>query len=383
MSEYRLSDYGSMIQDRIRTDAYAEAINVAVKPGSVVLDIGTGTGVFALLAARAGARKVIAVESSELIQVARETAAANGLESTIEFVHGLSTDLDLSEPADVIVSDLHGVLPLYSGLIPSIVDARTRLLAPGGVLIPCRDSLWACPIESAEEYEHHVASWNRRPYGLDLGAASPIAKNNWWKAGDAGKPLAPGECLGALNYLQIESPNVSSSVHWSADRDGALSGFLVWFDSQLHGDIGFTNAPDAPRMVFGRGFFPVDEPVELRTGDEISLDFSASLVGGEYVFRWKTRVADSSTPGALRADFMQSTLFSFPLTPERLTQLADDHKPKLTDAGEAVAFLLTHADGDRTLGELAAEMQVRHPSLFRSADEALRFVTHITQEHCR
>ena len=149
---YSLESYGNMIADSVRMDAYARALRLAVKPGSVVLDIGAGTGIFALLACQFGARRVYAIEPSDTIQAAREIAAANGFAERIEFFQEMSTAITLPEPADVIVSDLRGVLPFYQHHLPAIADARRRLLAPGGVLIPRSDTLWLACVEAEDLY---------------------------------------------------------------------------------------------------------------------------------------------------------------------------------------------------------------------------------------
>src|SRR6185436_18926126 len=117
---YRLREYGQMIADLGRTAAYAKALERRVTPDSVVVDIGTGTGIFALLAARLGARKVYAIDYG------RRIAAANGLSERIEFIQGFSTDVQLAEQADVIVSDIHGVLPAHDRSLFAIIDARDR-----------------------------------------------------------------------------------------------------------------------------------------------------------------------------------------------------------------------------------------------------------------
>src|SRR3954463_12958845 len=110
---YSLRDYGEMVADELRTQSYARALQRCVRPGSVVLDIGTGTGILALLACRYGARRVFAVEPSESIEVAREMARAHGVEARIDFFQALSTDFTLPDPADVVFSALHGILPLF------------------------------------------------------------------------------------------------------------------------------------------------------------------------------------------------------------------------------------------------------------------------------
>ena len=88
---YSVADYGIMIADRVRMEAYMQALRSAVRPGGVVVDIGTGTGIFALLACRFGARRVYAIEPNDAIQVAREIARANGYAERIEFLQMLST----------------------------------------------------------------------------------------------------------------------------------------------------------------------------------------------------------------------------------------------------------------------------------------------------
>src|SRR5580765_20177 len=101
---YRVVDYGDMIADAVRMDAFVAALRGAVTPGCVVVDIGTGTGIFALLACSLGARRVYAIERNDTIEVARTIAAANGLSDRIEFRQALSTAVTLPEPADVIVA---------------------------------------------------------------------------------------------------------------------------------------------------------------------------------------------------------------------------------------------------------------------------------------
>ena len=113
MAEYSVVDYGLMMTDKARMSAYTAALRRVVDSTSVVVDIGSGTGIFAIMACAFGARRVIAIESGPAIQVARDSARANGCSDRIEFVQAQSTEVDLDEPADIIVSDLHGVLPLY------------------------------------------------------------------------------------------------------------------------------------------------------------------------------------------------------------------------------------------------------------------------------
>src|SRR5205823_3186080 len=175
---YSLSAYGSMLADRARVDAYAQALRKTVRPGSVVVEIGTGPGVFAALACQLGAGRVFAIEQGEIIQVAREVAAANGCADKIEFFEGLSDRVTLPVRADVILSDLRGVLPFFQRHIPAIMDARQRFLAPGGTMIPRKDALWVAVVEAPKCYGELVDPWDQNPFGQNLSPARRLAVNN-------------------------------------------------------------------------------------------------------------------------------------------------------------------------------------------------------------
>ena len=157
---YSVNSYGKMIKDRVRMDTYLQALKQHIFPGAVVLDIGTGTGIHALMACQLGAEKVYAIEPADAIELARQIAAVNGYSDRIAFFQDLSTNIDLPEPVDVIVSDLHGVLPWFFQHIPSIVDARQRFLKPGGVLLPQGSKVWGAIVEAPELDYKYASPWH-------------------------------------------------------------------------------------------------------------------------------------------------------------------------------------------------------------------------------
>ena len=173
---YDFSLYGDLIADEARTRPYVEALRRAVTPDSVVLDLGAGaTGFFAMLACRFGARRVFAIEIDDAVAVARQVAAVNGFGDRIEFFQGDSKEIALPERADVIVSDLHGVLPFNGDAIVTLMDARTRLMAPGGRLIPERETLWVAGVDAPNLYDGQVGRWDATGYDLDLrGGPHPL-----------------------------------------------------------------------------------------------------------------------------------------------------------------------------------------------------------------
>jgi protein arginine N-methyltransferase 1 len=316
---YSLHFYGQMLADAARMDAYAAALRQLVRPDSVVMDLGCGPGVFALLACKLGARRVYAVEPNNVVGLAREAAAANACADRIEFLEKLSTEVTLREPATIIVSDLRGVLPFFEQHIPSIIDARKRLLARDGVLIPQRDILWAAVVEAPEQYDEIIRPWQNQ-FDLDLSAATRFITNTWRKAHI--KPdqfLAEPLCWNTVDYDEVESPGVDAEISWRVARNGTAHGFAVWFDSELVDDVRFSNHPASPRMIYGQGFFPFSEPVEVSEGNCIELRLAAKFVQDDYVWRWDTDFTDQ---GRMKASFRQSTFYGVPLSTAQLRKSA-------------------------------------------------------------
>jgi protein arginine N-methyltransferase 1 len=234
---YSVGDYGEMIADKVRMDPYVYALKAKIGPNSVVLDIGTGTGIHALLACKFGARKVYAIEPNEAIHLARELAQENGFADRIEFFQNVSTRVTLPERADVIVSDLRGVVPPYGRHIPSIIDARQRHLAPGGTLIPKRDTVWASLVEARGVYNGLVGPWDY-PYGLAMEKAKQIVLNDWSEENTdtfrKSNLLMEPRIWTELDYMSIEKPDVGpSELTQKSTRDGTAHGILLWFDAFL------------------------------------------------------------------------------------------------------------------------------------------------------
>jgi protein arginine N-methyltransferase 1 len=384
---YSIGDYGDMIADKVRMDPYAYALKASIGPDSVVLDIGTGTGIHALLACKFGARKVYAIEPNDAIHLARELALVNGFADRIEFIQDVSTHVTLPEKADVIVSDIRGVLPLYGGHIPSIIDARQRHLAPGGILIPKRDTVRVALVEAVKVYNELIKPWDY-PYGLVMEEAKQIVLNSWIEENtDTFRKrdlLMEPRIWTVLDYITIENPDVgSSNLIQKSTRDGTAHGLLLWFDGEIADGIYIFNGPQADKAaeVYGCGFFPLLEPVTLAKGDTITLDIRADLIGGQYIWRWHTRIHSSDNPQEIKADFNQSTSFDSALTAESIAMHASNRQPKLGEDGEIDLFILGRMNGRTTLDKIAQLVQKRFPARFKAPPEALIYVYDLSQQY--
>lgn len=370
---YAVADYGRMIADPVRTRTYARALEGAVRPGAVVLDIGTGTGIFALLACRYGARRVYAVEPGDVIQTAREIARANGLEDRIVFLQDVSERVELPERADVIVADVRGALPFFGRAIPALMDAHERLLAPGGVMIPRRDTVYVAPVEAAETYATLMSPWDEASFGFDMDAARRVVANGRTKV-RGGTPVLRPQLWTTLDYRTMTDPDARGTMEWSVERASTAHGIAVWFETELAEGIGFATGPET-ETVYGTAFFPWPRAVELAPGDRVTVELEARLLE-DYVWSWSTRIAGSAVH-----DFTQSTFLSEPISLARLHRRGDDFRPALSEHGRIDALALSRMDGATPLGDVARELHERFPGRFSSWEEALLRVGKLSEQY--
>lgn len=314
---YGLHSHARMTADSLRRRAYLDALAAAVRPGDVVLEIGTGCGLFALDAARRGARHVYAIEPDEVIQLARDLARANALDDRITFVQQLSTTVALPERADVLVWDLRGVLPLFAGHLPAVADARARLLKPGARLINQQDTICAALVDGAAAYADQVEIWRQALAGLEAAPARALAVNATNRCTMGGEQLrSEVQVWARLDYRGTLPARISGMLTWQLAHAATLHGVLLWFVGELYGGYTLSNAPGQPSMVYGQLFLPLERPLDVAAGDEVRVQLDAIDLGPRYVWRWQTthRPLGGGPPQA----FDQSTFHGEALTPESL-----------------------------------------------------------------
>ena len=133
-----------LLNDAARNRAFMSALSLHIKPGSAVLDIGSGTGIWAITAARLGAKMVVAIEKDPLlIPVIRNLVKENGVQDRVEVIHGESTSIQLDHRFDCVISETIGNQAFDEDIVSIMMDARKRFLKPGGCLIPESVSLMA------------------------------------------------------------------------------------------------------------------------------------------------------------------------------------------------------------------------------------------------
>lgn len=368
-----------MIRDKVRMEAYTRALKRAIKPGCTVLDLGAGTGIFSLLACQYGAGKVYAIEPNDSLILAKKFARVNGFEDRIEFFQKMSTEVELDQKADVIIADLRGALPFSGRSIESMIDARERMLAPGGQVIPKADTLYVAVYTSAQSYHGIENPWLKNEYALDLSAGLRFVTDNWTAhTGTESKLLTDFQPWGVIDYRIVSQADVRGQVDLVAHSAGTAHGICVWFDAELADGIGFTNAPDAPPTVYGSAQFPWPKPVEMAPGDRVSLQIETRKVGSRYLWRWHSSVFSGRADEKPSTVFSQSTFNAQLISPQTLHRSAENSKPVLTEKGQIQFQVLGMMDGNHSLKEIAQELHRRYPLKFTSVAEALSKVTEIT-----
>ena len=359
-----------MLADPVRGSAYLAAVRESVRPNMVVADIGAGPGVLGVYAATLGARRVFLVEPDASVHAALALAGENGVADRVEVIRSASTDVELPERADVIVSDLRGVTPFHGRHLEAATDMRRRLLAPGGVCIPRRDRVYAALLEDDALHARTAGAWSALPAALAHESLDALMANGWFRARTTGAQLLSEPAPFVTLDYDCPAPPLHASLDVRATRDGIAHGLLLWFDTDLTDRIALSNAPTSPPALYGQAFFPFRPTFVLRQGDRLRVDLRAVLAGDDYAWSWSAR--DAAGRAASHA-----TLRSLPLDPSALALRSARRAPRRSAEGEILRVLLDAADGRATFGELADLLHQRFAERFPTGQSALDYVTRL------
>ena len=382
-TNYSSDAYAKMLGDKARIAAYTGALDRLVTPETSVLDIGCGTGFFALYAARLGARRVVGIDDNEAVELAGVLAEKNGMAENVEFLKGLSTEIEFDERFDVIVSDLRGVLPLLGHSVASLNDARTRLLAPGGggTLLPACDHIYIALAESASARSEALGADLLEDYGIDMRGAKP-ARRNWSSGSVHHDDLRSDPGLWAvLDYRTSVDPDVCGSVDLTATTDARVDGLAMWFDAVIYEELEFSNAPQRKGSVYGDVFLPVEDPFSVTAGATLQVDFESRLVGDQYIWTWAVAANEQSRSGIAKQT--GTTAFAGLDSAAKLLRRREDFVAELAPEGEIARDVLASLDGEAELGSVARGLVDRFPYRWDSWQSALVDVADIAERYAR
>lgn len=265
-----------MLADTARNRAYAQAIAAKVKPGDVVLDIGCGAGLTAMLAARAGAKHVYTCEQQPLIaQAAERVIANNGLSSRITVIPKWSHDIvlgaDMPEPADVVISEIVDTVLLGEGALATLTHAMAVLAKPDARAVPERGTLMAQVIES----EKLLNLWRpQQAEGFDLSAFHHFANVAQITPSDLAAcdlhPLGPATGLFEFDFTRPNINPARTETDLACTAAGTAHAVFVSFEMQLAPGIQVANGLETGGH-WGRTAFLLERPHAAEAGDRLQI----------------------------------------------------------------------------------------------------------------
>lgn len=246
-------------------DAYERALRALVKPGDVVLDLGAGTGVMGMLAARRGAARVHAVESMAVAQLAKTLVAHNNLSDVVTVHHADALELAPVEPVDLVVSEFMGRFVVDDAMLLAVAASRAWMKGSAR-FCPSKVTLRLAP---AGHVTFGPVAFFRDPvYGLDFSPAVEVARNDCYHT-----QLRADAIIGPpVDYAVLEPPDVDG-VRFDREmilpitQKAPLVGLCGWFEAELAPNITLSTEPGRDTH-WGQVLFPLPN-VDVEPGDEL------------------------------------------------------------------------------------------------------------------
>ncbi|MEQ5055921.1 50S ribosomal protein L11 methyltransferase [Klebsiella michiganensis] len=278
----------AMLNDKQRNQAFFDAINSTDFSGKTVLDIGSGSGLLAMLIAQRGARHVYTCESNSVIaKEAEKIIRNNGLQSNITVINKLSTNLisgvDISADIDIMISETIDCGFFGEGFGNALLHAQEKLIKQDAEIIPKAVSLHACLLSSQDIT--NLNSVQSDVFGLDISSFNkfktqgyfPVRLQTW-----------PHKLVSKnINfYNAIFEPGLSFDrkelLTFTADTSALAHGIVFWFDLHLRGNIHLSNTPNNTNSHWMQAVQLFDEPTNIKAGNEYQVEVSINSNGVEF-----------------------------------------------------------------------------------------------------
>ncbi|XP_014672540.1 PREDICTED: protein arginine N-methyltransferase 3-like isoform X2 [Priapulus caudatus] len=267
-----------MLKDKVRTLSYRRAVmsNAAVFRDAVVLDVGCGTGILSMFAARAGARRVIAVDMSDVVYQAMDIVRENKLEHIITVIRGKVEEVSLPvDKVDIIISEWMGYFLLFESMLDSVLYARDKWLTPNGHMFPNLCSISLAAVGNVSKHQEHIGFWND-VYDFKMSCmVSIVEKEAVIETVGKDDIMSNSAVVKELDLktCSVTELDFSSEFLLTACRKGvvtAITGFFdIRFDKDLQEPVSFsTSAADTPTH-WKQTLFYLREPIPVCQGEVI------------------------------------------------------------------------------------------------------------------
>ncbi|XP_069479582.1 protein arginine N-methyltransferase 3 isoform X2 [Ambystoma mexicanum] len=265
-----------MLKDTVRTESYRDFIykNQHIFKDKIVLDVGCGTGILSMFAAKAGAKMVIGVDQSEILYQAMDIVRSNKLENVITLVKGRVEEVDLPiEKVDVIISEWMGYFLLFESMLDSVIFARNKYLGEGGSVYPdiCTISLVA--LSNPKKHGAKIVFWED-VYGFDMSCMKKSVIPEPVVEVVEPETLISEPCI--IKRIDCQTTAVAD-LDFSTDFAlqitestvcTALAGYFdVFFEKHCNNKVVFSTGPQSTKTHWKQTVFLLENPISVKTGD--------------------------------------------------------------------------------------------------------------------
>merc|ERR1719163_1004383 len=271
-----------MLKDEVRTLTYRNSMwhNKHLFKGKTVLDVGCGTGILSMFAAKAGAAKVIGVDMSSIVDYAKKIVADNGLSDIVTIIRGKVEEIELPVPkVDIIISEWMGYCLFYESMLDTVLYARDKWLVEGGLMFPDKATLYVCGIED-RQYKDDKIHWWDDVYGFDMSAIRKVALTEPLVDTVDCNQVVTNSCL--IKEIDIQTCTkedipFTSPFHLQIKRNDYMQALVTYFNiefTKCHKRVGFSTAPEARYTHWKQTVFYLDDYLTCKKGDEVTGVFS-------------------------------------------------------------------------------------------------------------
>ncbi|KAF3689075.1 Protein arginine N-methyltransferase 8-B [Channa argus] len=281
-----------MLKDEVRTLTYRNSMyhNKHVFKDKIVLDVGSGTGILSMFAAKAGAKHVYGIECSSISEYSERIIKSNHLDSVITIFKGKVEEVELPvEKVDIIISEWMGYCLFYESMLNTVIFARDKWLdslvsfsfasfakqKPGGLMFPDRASLYVVAIED-RQYKDFKIHWWENVYGFDMTCIRNVAMKEPLVDVVDPKQVVTNSCLVKevdIYTVKTEDLSFTSAFCLQIQRNDYIHALVTYFNiefTKCHKKTGFSTAPDAPYTHWKQTVFYLEDYLTVRRGEEIT-----------------------------------------------------------------------------------------------------------------
>ncbi|OWF54197.1 protein arginine N-methyltransferase 1-like isoform X1 [Mizuhopecten yessoensis] len=284
--DYYFDSYGhfgiheEMLKDEVRTLTYRNAMihNKHLFKGKIVLDVGCGTGILCMFAAKAGAAKVIGIDCSSIIDYAQKITEVNNFDKTVTLIKGKVEEVTLPdgiEKVDIIISEWMGYCLFYESMLNTVIFARDKWLKPGGLIFPDRAVLYVCAIED-RQYKDEKINWWDSVYGFDMSVIRKVAISEPLVDVVDPKQVITNSCLvKEVDIYTVTEDDLTfkAPFHLQCRRNDYVHALVTFFNMEFtkcHKRTGFSTAPEAPYTHWKQTVFYFDQlDLTVKKGEEL------------------------------------------------------------------------------------------------------------------